>query len=64
MIEIARLFNVENCTRRDIVLRLMASCEAFKRLHFHDALESYRYFEKNGLIVSEKGYIVIYFDCN
>ena len=64
MIEIAKLFNVEGCTRRDIVTRLMATNESFKRLIFADALAQFRYYEMNGLIERKNGCLVIYHDPN
>lgn len=64
MIEIARLFNVEGATRRDIVLRLMATNRSFQNLIFADALAQFRYAEMNGLIERKDGCIVIYHDPN
>lgn len=64
MIEIARVFTFATANRRDIVRRLMGTCEAFKRLTFSDALAQFRYFEREGLVVRGDGYVVIYHDCN
>lgn len=64
MIEIARTMTFGTTNRRDIVRRLMAVCDSFKNLTFSNAMEQYRYYEKEGLIKYGDGYIAIYHDCN
>lgn len=64
MVEIARIFTFATSNRRDIVRRLMGCCDSFKRLSFYEAMKQYRYFESNGLVKSQDGYLVIYHDCN
>lgn len=63
MIEIARIFTLGTVNRRDIVRRLMACCESFKRLTFADAFAQFRYYETIGLVKRSKGFLVIYHDC-
>ena len=63
MIEIARIFTFATLNRRDIVRRLMACCESFKRLTFADAFAQFRYYETNGLIKRGDGFLVVYHDC-
>lgn len=64
MIEIARIFTFATTNRRDIVKRLMGCCDSFKKLTFYDAMNQFRYFEKEGLIDYKDGYLVIYHNCN
>lgn len=64
MVEIARIMTFATRNRRDIVRRLMGTCESFKNLTFADALAQYRYYEKEGLVRFGDGYLVIYHDCN
>lgn len=64
MIEIARIFTFGTANRRDIVRRLMGCSEAFKNLTFADAINQYRYYEREGLIKRESGYLVIYHNCD
>jgi hypothetical protein len=64
MIEIARVTTFATHNNRDIVRRLMGSCESFKNLTFADAVAQYRYYERNGLVKRGNGYLVIYHDCN
>lgn len=64
LVEIARIFTFAASNRRDIVRRLMGSCDSFKRLTFADALAQFRYAEKNGLVKYGDGYLVIYHDAN
>ena len=44
LVEIARIFTFATANRRDIVRRLMGSCESFKRLTFPDALAQFLIF--------------------
>ncbi len=60
MTEIARITTFCTTNRRDIIRRLMASCEAFKNMTFATATEQYRYYERNGLVKHGDGYLVIY----
>lgn len=64
MIEIARIMTFGTSNNRDIIRRLMACCDAFKNMIFATAAETYRYYERNGLVRRGDGYIVIYHDCN
>lgn len=64
MIEIARIHTFAIRNRRDIVRRLMGTCESFKNLIFADALAQYRYYEQAGLVKIGDGYLAIYHDCN
>lgn len=64
MVEIARIFTFGTTNRRDIVRRLMGTCESFKRLTFADAFAQYRFYEKSGLVKFGEDYLVIYHDCN
>ena len=64
MIEIARIPTFATSNRRDIVRRLMANCESFKRLTFADALAQFLYFERAGLVETGDGFLAIYHDCN
>ena len=63
MIEIARIFTFATANRRDIVRRLMACSDFFKRLTFADALAAYRYAETKNLVKIGDGYLVVYHDC-
>lgn len=64
MIEIARITTFGTSNNRDIIRRLMGCCEAFKMMTFATAAETYRYYERNGLVKHGDGYIVIYHDCD
>lgn len=64
MIEIARIHTFAIRNRRDIVRRLMGTCESFKNLIFADAIAQYRYYEQAGLVKIGDGYLAIYHDCN
>ena len=64
MIEIARIITFATYNNRDIVRRLMNTCDSFKNLTFADAIAQYRYYERNGLVRRGDGYLVIYHDCN
>lgn len=64
LVEIARIFTFATSNRRDIVRRLMGSCDSFKRLTSADALAQFRYAEKNGLVKYSDEYLVIYHDAN
>lgn len=64
MIEIARIMTFGTLNRRDIIRRLMGSCEAFRKMTFATAAETYRDYERNGLIKHGDGFLVIYHDCN
>lgn len=63
MVEIARIFTFATANRRDIVRRLMCCSKSFKNMTFATAMEHFRYFERNGLVVYGDGYLVIYYDC-
>lgn len=64
MVEIARVMTFGTANRRELVRRLMGCCEAFKVMTFATAIETYRYYERNGLVKHGDGYIVIYHDCD
>lgn len=64
MLEIARIFTFGLTNRRDIVRRLMGSCDSFKGLTFADAIAQYRFYETSGLVKIADDYLVIYHDCN
>lgn len=64
MIEIARMMTFGIASRKELIGRLMVSCDAFKNLSFADAAQQYRYYERNGLVKNNGGYIVIYHDCD
>ena len=59
-IEIARIMTFATANNRDIVRRLMGCCDSFKRLTFADALNQYRYCERNGLVRKGDGYLAVY----
>lgn len=63
MVEIARIMTFGTANRRDIVRRLMGFCKSFKGLTFADAIATYRYYERNGLVVHGDGWLAIYHDC-
>lgn len=63
MIEIARIMTFATPNNRDIIRRLMGCCEAFKNMTFATAYETYRFYERQGLIKRGEGYLVIYHDC-
>lgn len=62
MIEIARIMTFATRNRRDIIRRLMGTCEAFKNMTFATAAETFRYYERNGLVKRGDGYLAIYHD--
>ena len=62
MIEIARITTFATANRRDIVRRLMGTCDSFKNLTFADAIAQYRYYDRCGLVINGDGYLVIYHD--
>lgn len=62
MIEVARIFTFATTNRRDIVRRLMGRCNSFKGLTFGDALNQFRYAEKNGLVRYGDGWLAVYHD--
>ncbi len=64
MIEIARITTFATANRRDIVRRLMGTCQSFKTLTFADAFAMYRYYEQAGMVQRGDGYLVIYHDCD
>lgn len=64
MIEIARISTFATANRRDIVRRLMGTCESFERLTFADALAQFRYYELAGLVHRGDGYLAIFHDCD
>lgn len=45
---------------RDIIRRLMACCDSFKRLSFADAAQTFRSYEASGLVKRGDGYLSIY----
>lgn len=63
MVEIARIMTIGTRNRKDIVRRLMGTCDSFKLLTFSDAFAQYRYYEKSGLVRFGDGFLVIYHDC-
>lgn len=63
MIEITRVMTFGTSNRRDIIRRLMRWCKAFENMTFATAAETYRYYERNGLVKHGNGYLVIYHDC-
>jgi UDP-2,3-diacylglucosamine pyrophosphatase LpxH len=63
MIEIARVMTFGTINRRDIIRRLMGCCEAFKNMTFATAAETYRYYERNGLVRHGDNYLIIYHNC-
>lgn len=63
MIEIARIMTFGATNRRDIIRRLMGCRESFKNMTFATAVETYRYYERNGLVRRGDGYLVIYHNC-
>lgn len=63
MTEVARIFTIGTTNRRDIVRRLMAT-SFLKGLTFNDAINAYRYYENNGLVKIENGYLVVYHICD
>ena len=63
MIEIARIMTFGTANNRDIIRRLMGTCDSFKNMTFATAAETYRYYERNGLVKKCDGYLVIYQDC-
>lgn len=63
MIEIARIMTIATANNRDIIRRLMGVCDSFKGMTFATAAETYRYYERNGLVKKCDGYLVIYHDC-
>lgn len=64
MVEIARIFTFGCANRRDIIRRLMACSDSFKRLTFADAFAAYRYAETNGLVRTGDGWLAVYHDAN
>ncbi len=64
MTEIGRIFTFGTTNNRDIVRRLMGTSDFFKGLTFADALASYRYADRNGLVRKTSEYIVVYHDAN
>ena len=64
MVEIARIMTFGAANNRDIVRRLMGTCESFKNMTFSTALETFRYYDRNGLVKRCDGYLVIYHDCD
>ena len=64
MIEIARLTTFATANRRDVIRRLMGCSEAFRNMTFATAAETFRYYERNGLVKWGDGYLVIYHDCD
>lgn len=64
IIEIAKIEIPKTANRRDIVRKLMDESDFFKNLIFADALETYRYYEKVGLVKQDDNCITVYHDCN
>ena len=50
--------------RRDVIHRLMGCSEAFRNMTFATAAETFRSYERNGLVKWGDGYLVIYHDCD
>ena len=63
MIEIARIMTFSIVNRRDIVRRLMGCCKSFKNMTFSTAMETYRSYERAGLVRQGDGWLAIYHDC-
>ena len=63
MIEIARIMTFATINRRDIVRRLMGCCKSFKNMTFATAMETYRSYERAGLVKIGDGWLAIYHDC-
>jgi len=63
MVEIARISTFGISNNRDIVRRLMGTSKLFHGLTFADALATYRYSEKHGLVRKTDECIVVYHDC-
>ena len=63
MIEIARIMTFATINRRDIVRRLMGCCKSFKNMTFSTAMETYRSYERAGLVRHGDGWLAIYHDC-
>ena len=64
MLEIARITTFATANRRDIIRRLMGSCDSFKRLAFADAAAQFRFYERSGLVHYGDGFLVVYHDCD
>lgn len=62
MLEIARIMTFATANNRDIIRRLMACCKAFNNMTFADAAQTFRSYERNGLVKRCDGYIVVYHD--
>lgn len=48
--------------RRDIIRRLMDASEAFANMTFATAAETFRYYERNGLVSMENGILTVFHD--
>lgn len=64
MVEIGRIFTFGISNNRDIVRRLMGTSDFFKGISFGEAVNAYRYAERNGLVKKTAEYIVVYHDCD
>ena len=63
MIEIARIMTFGCANNRDIIKRLMGCCDSFKHMTFATAAETFRFYERSGLVKRSDGYLVIYHYC-
>ena len=62
MIVIAKI-NIAGATnRRDIIRNLMNASEAFANMTFATAAETFRYYERNGLVKVENGILAVFHD--
>ena len=59
------IINIAGATnRRDIIRRLMDASEAFANMTFATAAETFRSYERSGLVKWGDGYLVIFHDCD
>ena len=63
MTEIARITTFATANHRDVIRRLMGCSEAFRNMTFATAAETFRYYDRNGLVKRGDGFLVIYHDC-
>lgn len=59
------IINIAGATnRRDIIRRLMDASEAFANMTFATAAETFRSYERSGLVQSAGDTLVIYHNCD
>lgn len=58
--QIATIFTFGCQNNRDIIRRLMACCDSFKRLTFSDAAQAFRSYDASGLVKRGDGYLTIF----